>query len=261
MNEYIFSNNDSERELRRLKLIEKVVDGRSISLLESVGINEGWRCLELGPGAGSLLRWMADRVGHSGRVLGVDKNTAYIEHLNRKPIEVRKGRIQDIALGERFDLIHARYFFIHNKDAQALIANLTASLSDNGVLIVEEPDFSAAKWIDDEYSEAGNRVNRAICAMFDDAGLDPAYGSRAPLDMMTSGLELTHIDSCMHLCTGGSDMARMMAESAKVLGSEYLSTGEASRSDISRYCEGALDSASLASYYATVSVIGRVRRL
>lgn len=260
MSEYIFSNNDAQRELRRLRLIEKVSDARSISLLESAGIDKGWRCLELGPGAGSLLRWMADRVGETGRVLGIDKNTAYIEHLKHPSIEIREGRIQYIELGEQFDLIHARYFFIHNKDSKALISRLLASLAPSGVLIAEEPDFSTAKWIDGDYSEAGNCVNRAICTMFDNAGLDPAYGSRVPLDMMMSGLEITHIDSRMHLCTGGTDMARMMAESTRILEAEYLSTGEVSRSDIQRYCEGALDSASLASYYTTVSVMGRVRR-
>ena len=200
---------------------------------------------------------MADRVSESGRVLGIDKNIRYIEHLNRPPIEVREGRLQDIELCESFDLIHARYFFIHNENAQALLARLSDALSADGVLVAEEPDFSAAKWIDDRYCLAGNRVNRAICAMFSDAGLDPAYGSRVPLDMLSSGLQVEHIDALMHLCRGGSGIARVMAESTTVLKNEYLATGEVDHSDIEEYCKGAHDSNSLACYYATVSTIAR----
>ena len=56
MSHYIFDNNSHEREFRRLQLVEAANDPTTIALLEETGIQAGWHCLELGTGAGSILR-------------------------------------------------------------------------------------------------------------------------------------------------------------------------------------------------------------
>lgn len=60
MNAYIFDDNTKEREYRRLQLIEAANDPTTIALLQRTGIQPGWACLELGPGAGSILQWLGD---------------------------------------------------------------------------------------------------------------------------------------------------------------------------------------------------------
>src|SRR5690348_6241466 len=40
--------------------------------LDGTGVSEGWRCLEVGTGGGSIAGWLADRVGGSGHVLATD---------------------------------------------------------------------------------------------------------------------------------------------------------------------------------------------
>ncbi len=70
---YWFDNSLSD-EGTRLRLLEKIADPRSISLLEGLGVAPGSICAELGAGAGSMAAWLADRVGPDGSVLAVDRN-------------------------------------------------------------------------------------------------------------------------------------------------------------------------------------------
>src|SRR5262245_437675 len=50
-------------ELERLRLLEGMSDPFSIHCLRQLGIQPGWRCLEVGAGAGSIAGWLADQAG------------------------------------------------------------------------------------------------------------------------------------------------------------------------------------------------------
>lgn len=82
MNAYIFDDNTKEREYRRLQLIEAANDPTTIGLLQHIGIQPGWSCLELEAGAGLILRWLGDQVGPSGTVWGVDKHTTHLSEFS-----------------------------------------------------------------------------------------------------------------------------------------------------------------------------------
>lgn len=69
---YFAADAEADAELARLKLLEEVSDPQTIRCLEAVGVGAGWRCLEVGAGAGSVTRWLAARVGASGNVVAAD---------------------------------------------------------------------------------------------------------------------------------------------------------------------------------------------
>jgi hypothetical protein len=52
---YVFQRVDDQRELERLRMIERVFDPASRRRLLATGLQAGWRCLEVGPGAGSIM--------------------------------------------------------------------------------------------------------------------------------------------------------------------------------------------------------------
>jgi cyclopropane fatty-acyl-phospholipid synthase-like methyltransferase len=74
MTGYIFSDNQEDNEYYRLRLLEEAFDKKTKTILHHAGLKEGWKCLEIGPGAGSILGWMAEVVGDSGIAVGLDKN-------------------------------------------------------------------------------------------------------------------------------------------------------------------------------------------
>ena len=251
MSEYIFSSQEKEAEYERLCLIQDSFDEKTQKHLLKAGLKEGMDCLEVGAGAGSIALWMKDQLGPSGSVLGVDLNTVYLEN---KDVALMQGDILELEITQKFDLIHLRYLLIHNKNSEAILTKLNTLLKPNGKLVIEEPDFTLAKWIDTEDMQACKRVNSAICKMFENRGLKAHYGSIAHLSLQEVGFEIEESRSYLNLCSGTEDVARLMASSTKALSQVYIDTKLCSQDDIDKYINACEDRESLAVYYATIAV-------
>lgn len=257
MNQYIFDNTTDEQEFRRLQLVEAANDPTTIALLEETGIQPGWQCLEIGTGAGSILRWLALRVGPSGLAVGVDKNTKYLRDCTSRPFEIYQSTFLDITLPHTVDLIHGRYVLIHNQADMAILQKMFLLLKPGAWAIFEEPDFNSARLQDHEPESPQARVNAAICQMFVNVGLDPGYALHLPQKLEHTGFHIVRAQSIMHLCPGESAMANVMKESAIVLQKEYCGTGLCSPADIQHYVRLAKDPTHWTIYHSTTSVIVR----
>jgi ubiquinone/menaquinone biosynthesis C-methylase UbiE len=258
MNQYIFDKNAEELELGRLRMIEAAVDADTIALLEESGITVGWRCLELGAGAGSIVEWMGTRVGPTGTVLAVDKKTAYLKRFSSPPYRVIEGDFLLLSLESAMDLLHARYVLIHNKQDEEMLRKIRTIVKPGGYVVLEEPDFTSAQLLNPRGDASHQRVKEAICRMFTNAGLNPAYGISLPRKLAEAGLNIVRTRATLHLCAGNSPIADVMAESALVLRKEYTGTGVATDQDIDRYVASANDAQYWSVYYTTVSIIARV---
>lgn len=257
MSGYIFEDNPEDREFRRLQLIEAAVDADTIHLLEHTGMANGWSCLELGAGAGSIAGWMGARVGREGLVVALDKKTTYLRRFSSPPYRLVEGDILTVPLDVTVDVLHARYVLIHNKQDENILKNIRGHIRSGGFVVLEEPDFTSALRLNPGGDAADQRVNEAICRMFVNTGLDPAYGLTLPGKVAEAGFEVQQSRAIMHLCPGNSPIARMMAESAIALRKEYAATGMATDQDIDQYVAHANDNRRWSIYYSTVSVIAR----
>lgn len=224
MSAYIFDNKSEEREFRRLQLVEAANDPTTIALLDEIGIQAGWRCLELGAGAGSILRWLGHRIGLSGLAVGIDKNTTYLQDFTSIPFQVYKSTFLEIDLSDSFDLIHGRYVLIHNQADMDILHKMLSLLKPGGWALFEEPDFTSAILMDQDTGNAQTSVNQAICQMFVNAGLNPGYALGLPRKLEQAGFHIERAQAIMHLCPGNSPMANVMGESALVLEQEYCQT-------------------------------------
>jgi cyclopropane fatty-acyl-phospholipid synthase-like methyltransferase len=72
--EYVFADRELLHESRRLHFLEAGLDPVTVACFETIGVAPGWRCLEVGAGAGSMARWLAERAGPGGEVVAVDYN-------------------------------------------------------------------------------------------------------------------------------------------------------------------------------------------
>ena len=257
MSSYIFESNSQEQEYRRLRMVETANDPNTIPLLKRTGIQPGWTCLELGPGAGSILRWMGKQVGTEGIVLGVDKTTVYLKEFSTPPYDIRTGSFLDVSLDYPFDLIHARYVLIHNQQDMEMLTKVHDLLKPGGVALIEEPDFTSAKLCEKDSDHPHARVNSAICHMFINLGLNPAYGLSLPQKLQACRFQIIETHSKIHLNEGNSPMANVMAESAVALQKAYCSTGECSEQDIQSYIRHAHTPGLWTIYHSTVSVIAK----
>jgi hypothetical protein len=62
---YMICGAETDSESTRLRNIQQASDSFTIKHLEAIGIGQGWRCLEIGAGGGSIAGWLGDRVGAS----------------------------------------------------------------------------------------------------------------------------------------------------------------------------------------------------
>jgi hypothetical protein len=136
-----------------------------------------------------------------------------------------------------------------------MLKKLCSLLKPGGFLVAEEPDFTCAKLLNRGGDPSQQRVNDAICRMFEQMQLDPAYGLSLPAKVAAEGLQVVRVVADLHLNRGGDAMGRMMGESTRALGDKYLATGNAGPADIEKYIENSNKDGFWAVYHSTVSVV------
>src|SRR5262249_29873553 len=122
--EYVFDNSGTNAEVRYREL-SRLYDANTIRHLKERGIQEGWSCLEVGGGGGSIASWLCLRVGVSGRVLATDLDPRFLKALSFPQLEVRKHDIRTEGLPTcSFDLAHARLVLMHLPERETVLRRM-----------------------------------------------------------------------------------------------------------------------------------------
>jgi SAM-dependent methyltransferase len=258
--DYVFDHTNDQKELSRLRAIESVFDPPTKNRLNSTGLGKGWQCLELGPGAGSIMNWLGERVGTEGQVTAVEINPRFLREGSAPNISILEGDIRNVDFREeQFNLIHGRYVLFHIVDYQSVLKKLLGLLKPGGWLVLEEPDFSVAHPLcgEKEACLSVKRINRAIHHLFTGLNLDPGMGRKLLAGLQSIGVKDFRVDNDVPIARGGSGIAKMMRMSAEQLREKYISTKEASAEDVERYCKFAEDRNTWAIYYSTIAIMVR----
>lgn len=125
---------DGERE--RLLLLEQTADPHTIACLEALGVEQGWRCLEVGAGAGSIAGWLANRAGPSA-VVATDIDVKFLSWLAREGVQVLPHDVNiDPRPGGDFSLIHARHLLENMPERDWILRRLVSWLAPGGSLAI-----------------------------------------------------------------------------------------------------------------------------
>lgn len=185
---YLFDNSE-EGEGDRLAGIQAAFDPGTRHHLERIGVGPGWRCLEVGAGAGSVARWLCERVGRTGHVLATDINPALVEGLALDNLEVRRHDILNDELPEgAFDLVHSRLVLEHLPGREDALRRMAAALAPGGWLVVEDMDWSPAGSVSRRGAALFAGVLHAFRLLLASTGYDKGFGRRLPLLFNTLGL-------------------------------------------------------------------------
>ncbi|GAB3489107.1 methyltransferase domain-containing protein [Nocardiopsis coralliicola] len=210
MTEYMF---DSATDLgkEQLTLLEELYDPPTVAALEAAQVGPGATCLDLGAGGGSISRWLARRVGPSGRVIAAD---LVLDHLAPGPdVEVRQHDIGDgVPAGGPFDLIHARLLLMHLGRREEIVRQLVAALAPGGRLVIGEVsglgEVVAAPTGDDAALFARVRdTARSVAGA--QVALDFDWVYRAEACMREAGLTDLYSASYSATLGGGNSPARL----------------------------------------------------
>jgi ubiquinone/menaquinone biosynthesis C-methylase UbiE len=164
-------------------MIEQVFDPASRRRLLATGLQSGWRCLEVGPGAELIMTWMSEVVGPTGQVVAVDLDPKFLGESGQSNVEIVRADIRAVQFPEQsFDLVHARYVLIHLPDYEVALTKMFERLKPGGWLVLEEPDFSASRGITGNEQELASlrKVNQTIEQMYGTLRMDYAMGLKLP---------------------------------------------------------------------------------
>jgi SAM-dependent methyltransferase len=211
--DYVYDQGFAE-ERTRLGGIETLWDPGSQALLDELGVGEGWHCLEVGAGGGSLVQWMA---GRGASVVAIDVDTRFIDSLASDTIEVRRIDIRTDELPrDEFDLVHARLVLEHLAERRQILDRLVAALRPGGWLVIEDYDWSGFGFegADPQFE----RVTEGILTFMQRAGFERHYGRQVIDDMAAAGLTDVRGEGRIRVIDSGSpgfDFFRFSFESVR----------------------------------------------
>lgn len=219
-----------DREEDRLALGEALWDKGTVATLSGLGVGDGWRCLEVGAGRGSVAAWMGER---GAEVTAVDLDTSRLGWLRERGITVEELDVTCAALPESaFDLVHARLVMQHVANRAATVARLCRSLRPGGFLVLEDTDTTSL------FSHADGPFHLAVKAAAYEVMIDAGYHPRCgllDLDLVeAAGLLDVRATGRAEVVRGGSEGGRWFALWLEHLRPAMITRGMVSEVDIDR---------------------------
>lgn len=136
---------------RRLEVLARVFAPTTATLLADAGLVPGMACLDLGCGVGSVSLLLADLVGPTGRVVGVDIDAVKVGLARRAATDAGRANVEFRLADARgptdagsFDLVYARFLLSHLPDPAAMLRSMRAAARPGGLCVVEDVDFAGS---------------------------------------------------------------------------------------------------------------------
>jgi SAM-dependent methyltransferase len=120
--------------------------------LGCVAVGPGWHCADVGAGVGDVTLALADLVGPTGRVYGVDRSATACDELAKRAAEAGASQVvplvqaaEDLELPEQVDLAYCRFLLMHVAEPYAVWSRLVAATRKGGFVLAQEPITSGGR--------------------------------------------------------------------------------------------------------------------
>ena len=175
------------QEYERLRAQARVWESATGRLFDRVALAPGATCLDAGCGPGETMRLMAQRVGPTGHVTGIDidaplgaQAVAMLQHTGHR--QCNFARV-DLTAGEPvpgapFDLVYARLLLYHLPQRVAVLERLWDAVRPGGHLLVQDYDLHSTGVLPP--LESIDECRRVVIGAFSAAGCDVRVGTRLP---------------------------------------------------------------------------------
>ena len=191
----------SENELSRLRAQAAEHEPTAQWLLDAIGLRRGWRVLDVGCGPIGILRLLANAVGPDGEVVGLERETRFVEMARQ---EVERRRLTNVRIVEgdalssglerdSFDVVHERLVMVNVPERGQLAAEMLALAKPGGFIALE--DIDNVSWLCDPPHDSWTALLEVFHRAFQAGGGDPFIGRRLPALLRGAGAEAvqTHV--------------------------------------------------------------------
>jgi SAM-dependent methyltransferase len=152
-------------------------------LLDQIDVGVGARVIDVACGPLGIMHLLAQRVGPSGEVFGLDREPRMITMA--REVAAERGLALNLVEGDAaaaplpegsFDLVHARTLLINIINPEEIITGMRHIARPGGTVAVQEPD--GAYWVCDPPHPAWDRLHTALQTAYRLQGRDFAIGRR-----------------------------------------------------------------------------------
>ncbi|GAA4828147.1 methyltransferase domain-containing protein [Saccharopolyspora rosea] len=195
---YVFGD-DSQHSGGQHRSIAAAYDSMTTERLAATGVADGWNCLDVGTGEGTIARWLAERVAPTGKVLTTDIKPQEIDDHPNMIVQIHDITADPLP-EQHFDLIIVRLLLQHFPQRDSIVAKLARALVPGGWLQIEEFDTSYAPVLltrTEEDTRLFEKFLNAKTTLMRSRGGDPEWGRKAPAAMHAAGL--VEIDPQPHI--------------------------------------------------------------
>jgi SAM-dependent methyltransferase len=170
----------SADEIERLRIQGDAMAPDCRVMLDRIGIAPGWRCLDIGCGPRGITDLLSERVGSSGRVVGLDMDDQHLAHARRTApanVEFRRGDAygSDLPAGA-FDLVHMRFVASTAGNPERLLREALRLTRPGGIVALQEPDGSTLNCYPPH--PAWDKLKAALLGAFAGVGADLTLARR-----------------------------------------------------------------------------------
>jgi len=231
---YATASAESGPERARLEVLQRLNDAATLRRIDAIGIETGWRCVEIGAGAGSIARALAERAGPHGLVVAVDRDPRFLDDFAGPGREVATHDIMDGPVRPGgFDFAHCRAVLAHVGDLETAVRHVLQSLRPGGWILCEEPDYGPMEACDSEHPHA--RDLAAFRSIMTQGGRIDGYAGRNVFRALRAeGLGEVETDSHGAIAIGGTLRAKFRRDSLEIVRSLVLASGAFSEASFGR---------------------------
>jgi len=208
----------------------KIFDNRSLSIdyrtLEPI-LKKGISVLDVGCGTGSISKDIANIVGDSGKVIGIDNTEKFIEsgketYKNIENLNLLHSDLFDFQTNEKFDLItSARTLQWLNNPKEALL-KMKSLLKPNGRISILDYNHNNLEW-NPEPPSSMKEFYKTFLKWRNDAGMNNGIADDLPDLMKEIGMmEIEKINSDEHYEKDRTDFSSKVGIWSKVAGSVQM---------------------------------------
>jgi SAM-dependent methyltransferase len=201
---YLMGHSVAENE--RLRQQGEQLAADSSWLLDQIGIQPGWRAIDVGCGPRGILDLLAERVGPQGRVVGLERDPAtvalgqeFVAERGLASVEIIPGDARATGLPRAsFDLVHMRLVLVNVPEPDNIVTELVALARPGGIVAVHEVDWIAIAHVCEPPLPAWTRLMSAFAANASARGIDLSIGRKVPVLLRRAGLLDIRVNPIVH---------------------------------------------------------------
>jgi SAM-dependent methyltransferase len=214
----------------RLNTLGEAINEGTFRRLRLLDVRPDWRCLEIGAGTGGIARTLA-KLCPDGEIIATDLDTRNLGAISKAGVRVLRHDVTTDAFPDgSFDLIVARWVFMHLPRRGETLRRVVRWLKPGGCLLIEDgADFAMRSSPNPLFRKVTEAVKGTLSEI---AGTDTDWARTFPKPLARVGLERLAIDVDVPLTAHRTAMTEFLVASVLRIAEPLVASGRLTEAEL-----------------------------